>query len=261
MLCSFCESPLPLGKSYCPACKTWNMEETKGGRIAETDDGDTSVPLSDVISADKDRINLGFWNPVFGGGLVTTSVTIIGGSPGAGKSTWLLQLLDIILTAYPLKEALYVAAEECRAEIKQRADRLHVKNQSRLRCIDAMSDPGNVGLVIQKRKPCIAVIDSIQRLCGSDQEAQTALCKGGKDVAVALKCPVLLVSHVTKDDEIAGSNANQHDVDTTLLLSNIGNDIRSLEPLKNRNGQTNVTLYLEMTAQGLVECEPPEDEG
>lgn len=247
--CTSCKTSLVVGKMRCPACGTWNT----GSRPTEAPDGaetDGTVVLAKVTSADATRVCVGQFNPIWGGGIVATSTTLLGGEPGAGKSTAVLQILDTILEGLPVREAIYVAAEECLPEIRLRADRLEVANQDRIRMIAAMKGADNLGEIFVARNPCAIVLDSLQGLAANVPTVQLQLCEIAKEYAASLECPVILISRVNKGGDLSGINDLQHAVDTCLLLSVVEGDIREWYVKKNRFGR-NATLHFDMTQNGL----------
>ena len=261
--CYRCGNELKKDRLKCVECGAFNVFE---GGVQEGQD--ISVALSDVKSAEHDRVSTGPWDVCFGGegsncGIVRTSATLIGGSPGAGKSTLVLAIAN-----QADGEAIYVAAEEALPEIKSRADRLGITNQSNIRMVSALSG-ANLVQVIESRpvKPKMVIVDSLQGLVGEDDSLQLEVCKRSKEFAVKLACPFLLISHVTKSDVIAGRLTLQHAVDTTMtffpdqeLQSENGEPLRVLDVMKNRFGAARVKSYFEMTGHGLEYVELDEDE-
>jgi len=218
-----------------------------------------SVALSDVISAEHDRVKTGPWDMCFGGednnfGIVRTSATLIGGSPGAGKST-----LVLAIAAQADGEVIYVAAEEALPEIKSRANRLGIKNQKNIRMVSALSG-ANIVAVVESRpvKPKMVIIDSLQGLVGEDDALQLEVCKRSKEFAVSLGCPFIIISHVTKSDVIAGRLTLQHAVDTTMTFFPMAEleideePVRLLDVMKNRFGAARAKCYFQMTSEGLI---------
>lgn len=211
---------------------------------------------------------MGEWNFIFGkesgpkGGLVTSSVNILAGTPGAGKSTGVISLIRSALHAHKNRVVMYIAGEEQKSEIRSRADRLGCTTDElkRFRIIDALKDPGNIPAIFAKWKPVLGIVDSIQGICGRDDAVAENLCiDAKKSIAAPLECPMILISHVNKGAEVAGAMALQHHVDGTFLLTPIDDQLRQLEALKNRNGPTR-SMYFTMTEGGLVLAPHPEDE-
>lgn len=265
MQCSTCGLPVPTGKLKCPHCKSWQSTsravETQKGLANAADDG--TIILSKVTSAEENRLDVGHWNPMWGGGVVRTSTTIIAGTPGAGKSTMVLQICSIIALAFAPREVLVVAAEECLAEVRMRADRIGIDGQDFFRMVPAMKGVDNLSEIMMKYKPTAIVLDSLQGLATDDPAMQKQLCKVAKEFAIELECPIFIISHVNKGGDIAGAEALQHEVDTTLLLTGEGQDPRLFEVKKNRFGRC-CNMMFDMTEHGLVptnleESDDPED--
>lgn len=247
--CYVCDAKFDKDKGQCPECGNWNVD-----RPFDTSK-DQTLTLDEVEDdVNEQRICTGPWDIVFckdEPGIVTTSVTLLGGKPGAGKSTMSIQLCDSIAEATQ-REVFYVGAEEAPKEYKARAKRLGLKNISRIR-LYPMHASADMGAILLSRRPCAIVIDSLQGLT-DDIDAQAQICKTFKQYAVELNAPVIVISHVTKDGDFAGLMALQHHVDTVLLMSPIADsEVRYLEGKKNRYGPANFGIYLEMTGQGLRE--------
>ena len=225
-LCSNCgyDSPKWLGK--CPSCGEWNtfVEErvptrgTKGakGRLVKSS---APVRLSEIEVTSEQRIHMPSeeLNRVLGGGLVAGSLTLIGGEPGIGKSTLLLQNILSIRN----RRILYVSGEESASQLKLRADRLgKVADNTFILCetaLDAIfTHIGNV-------KPELLVVDSIQTICSADIESAAGSVSQVRECAASLLryakesgVPVILVGHINKDGAIAGPKVLEHIVDTVL---------------------------------------------
>lgn len=259
MLCSRCSTPLKIGKTKCTSCGAF----TFNGLDTHDDDEpqiETAKPLTATRNAGKPRIDFGFWNPVFGGGLVTSSTVVLAGTPGAGKTTGTLSLLQAALTRYPDRCGILVEGEMIDEDAKDLADRLEIPTsvQDRILFIDAMGSPGNIIEAFKKHNPIMGVFDSLQALTNDDLMMQVELCRLGKlHIAKPLHCPLIFISHVEKGGDIAGLEKLQHQVDTTIVMTTIDETLRSMGSKKNRNGATK-TIYLEMTPLGLVPAEEPE---
>lgn len=226
-------------------------------------DNDETVLLSQVTDAPLSRIeNTGPWDPLFSkdGGIVTTSVTLVGGAPGAGKSTMALQLIDRI-AASTKREGLYVCWEEAKEEVKSRAQRLKLKNPDLIRLFP-MGATTDLGTIFSSRKPCAVVIDSLQGLTPDPAEA-VSFCKIFKEFAVSLGSPFVVIDHIVKDGELAGLMDLQHEVDITMLFTQPWgkeDPRRQLSLEKSRMGPTNRIVVLEMTNEGLIEGEDDDDD-
>lgn len=247
--CNVCDFRFPETSAQCPSCGIWNIPKN----IA--DGSDQTVLLSEVSAKPIKRILTGPWDKCFGGprredeGIVTTSVNLIGGVPGAGKSTMALQLADQIAESTN-REIVYVGAEESAEEIKYRAMRLQLGNMDKIR-VHPMGSSVDLGGILISRKPSAIILDSLPGLI-SDPEQAVELCKRFKDYTVDLQCPALIIDHVTKEEDFAGLMALQHAVDALFILSrDEDTGLRELKTIKNRFGPANVSVYMEMKEKGL----------
>lgn len=247
--CKDCGEEMPPNKLQCPHCKSWSGSSQSGK--------DGTQLLSEVVSAEGTRIKTGPWDYCWGGGIVLTSVTLLGAKPGAGKSTLILQL-GAEFGLQTEKETLYIASEEALAEIKLRADRLNIKGQKFIRMVPAMGGLADFEEVINTRKPGAIIVDSLQGLVGTDDANSVQALKLLKIVAVKRESPVIVVNHFTKAGDYAGLMTLQHDVDTLLVMEVEGDDgIRELITKKNRNGPAFISICFDMTAKGLVQNGEP----
>lgn len=271
-LCKRCDSPIPIGKTQCIECGAWQWANSVA------DDGvDGSVLLEDIKSANVDRITTGAWDRCFGWvenddgsegppGIVRGSTNLIGGSPGAGKSTLFLQIAMGVILNYDLP-VLYLSAEEQLPQIRARADRLKINGRRKLRFVDLRSGTANVGAVLRRYQYGMIILDSLKALAETD-EGCIEICKIVKEFASAQHAPALISQHVTKDMALAGLMSLQHEVDATMTFfpdtDRIGEDgeaVRVLEVIKNRNGRAFVDVEFEMTKRGLAQLvEEEEDE-
>ena len=239
------------GKILCTSCGNWNVGLTGSA------EGDGSVLLRDVRSAENDRIDIGPFNYVWGGGLVRTSTTLLGGMPGAGKSTMLLQMCDILAEEIE-GESMYLASEEDLPAIKLRADRLGISQGHRIRMIPAMSGIGNIGALLEKYQPKAVILDSLQGLFGKDVDDCNNALDVLKKFAVVLNAPVIIVSQVTKDGDYAGQMSYQHHVDALMFLSAEESEDKEEEAdrvlwvKKNRYGRAFIQSVFGMTETGLT---------
>jgi DNA repair protein RadA/Sms len=257
--CFSCNTLLPEGKLRCvnPKCRMWNTGGT--GRKFEDD----TVLLSDAKLAEVERIETGLVDYCFGGGIVRTSVALLGGDPGAGKTTLCLQLSDLFAEKYK-KETLYIANEQDPAEIKTTGGRLKLKNMSLIRIVKAMGGvSADIGAYLLRYNPCFIVLDSVTKWSGEDMNIAVTICQRLKDYTVRLNAPTVVVNQVTKGGEHAGKNQMQHAVDTTMLFEVWGenpDDPRRLHVRKNRFGPAPVSQFFEMTGHGLFEISAEEAE-
>jgi DNA repair protein RadA/Sms len=263
--CPRCETPL--SGSKCPGCGLWVFPD-ENGRVsvpgAAKEIQDNTVLLSEVKSAEDERIDTGIFNFVFSGfddkGIVQTSCTLLGGLRGGGKTTGLLQLASHVAKVTK-QESLFISAEMDLGEIRLFADRLKIKNTNRIRMVPAMTGGVEIGSVLYNRKFGICIIDSLQGFVGDDNEAQGAVCKICKDHAMKLKAPFVIISHINKDGDFAGLEKLQHAVDTLLKISvDEESGIRTIDVEKNRFGKAQIFAEYEMTEHGLVPYVDPEDD-
>jgi DNA repair protein RadA/Sms len=213
------------------------------------------------------RIPTGPWDPCFGIeidedgkehiGIVSNSSTLIGGAPGAGKSTLALQLCGAIVDSTG-REVLYIATEEATSPIRARALRLGIRHVDRIRMIPIGVD-ADLGAIMRNRKPAAFVIDSLSNAF-PDTRDQVEFCKAIKKYCVELDSPALIIDHVNKDVDFAGLMDLQHEVDTTLLFTvyEDEDELRELKTVKTRNGPC-AKRFFNMTAKGLVYTDPDEE--
>ncbi len=170
---------------------------------------------------------------MFGGGIATTSVTLLGGEPGAGKTTLCLQLADIFASRFSM-EVLYIANEQEASELKETARRLKVVRTGQIRIVKAMGGvQHDIGDLLMKYKPCLTILDSLTKWSGEDLNLAVVIAQRLKDYAVALKCPIIAINQVNKGGDHAGLEKLQHAVDTTAMLDIL--DDFKLEEKTNEN--------------------------
>ncbi|AWN23898.1 DNA repair protein RadA [Deinococcus irradiatisoli] len=257
----------PLGR--CPNCQAWNSfeEETpalssKGKALGGAYGGITGgklTALSTVGRREEPRLSSGILelDRVLGGGLVAGGVTLIGGEPGIGKSTLLLQVADQLSKAG--HSVLYVAGEESLEQIRLRADRLGVTSEIQL-TRDTRAE--HVAALMQEHKPALCIVDSIQTVqiegdgaaggVAQVREATSLLTRAAKESGTA----TVLVGHVTKEGTVAGPKVMEHIVDTTVFLETVG-QYRLLRSVKNRFGQAGELGVFEMRGEGLIAVDNP----
>lgn len=267
--CQSCgyESAKWLGK--CPACGEWNTfaEEKVSVSKKSKDKGDrrkeTAVPLSEIKPLDEPRIHMPSeeLNRVLGGGLVAGSLTLIGGEPGIGKSTLLLQNILSIRN----KRILYVSGEESASQLKLRADRLGKVADNTLILCETRLD--NIFTQIENVDPQIVIVDSIQTIASDDVESAAGSVSQVRECAASLLryakesgVPVILVGHINKDGAIAGPKVLEHIVDTVLQFEGDRQYLyRILRSIKNRFGSTSEIGIYEMVEKGLREVKNPSE--
>lgn len=252
-----------LGK--CPACNQWNtfveeLQELPGKASARQQRDVKPVNINDISIEIEERYSTGMkeMDRVLGGGIVKGSLILVGGDPGIGKSTLLLQVCEKVDAGAGI---LYVSGEESVKQIKIRADRLGVKN-GRLSMI-AETNFSVIEQVIAREAPRLVIIDSIQTVFsetltsapGSVSQVREVTA-GLMRVAKSLNIAMIIVGHVTKEGSIAGPRVLEHMVDTVLYFEGERHlSYRVLRAVKNRFGSTNEIGIFEMRDVGLVEVE------
>ena len=268
-ICQECgyESSGWLGK--CPACMQWNTfveERQETGAHASAWQPAQSKPVSlEEIKADTEQrclTGIKEFDRVLGGGMVRGSLILVGGDPGIGKSTLLLQVCNTLQTDAKI---LYISGEESTAQIKLRADRLNVKRRSLF--IVSASNFEAIYSMIEAEKPGLVIIDSIQTMytdtinsapgsVSQVREVTAALMKLAKSSGIT----VIIVGHVTKEGAIAGPRVLEHMVDTVLYFEGERHlSYRILRTVKNRFGSTNEIGVFEMRDTGLAEIPNPSE--
>ena len=266
--CGF-ESPKWLGQ--CPGCKEWDsfVEEpvvkTAAGRSVTVTEHREPSKLSEIVTNDEVRTltGIGELDRVLGGGIVTGSLVLVGGDPGIGKSTLLLQMCKQLAEAG--KDVLYVSGEESVKQIKMRADRLGTFQKELF--LLSETDLDIVTEVIGRKKPEIVIIDSIQTMYREEigsapgsvsqvRETTSTLMR----LAKSLQVSIFIVGHVTKEGVVAGPRVLEHMVDTVLYFEGDGGaSYRFLRGVKNRFGSTDEIGVFEMRGNGLVEVPNPSE--
>lgn len=261
-LCGECgyESPRWMGK--CPACGAWNtLVEEAVVSVRDPQQRGSVQRLSDVSAMHAARVSTGMseLDRVTGGGLLAGMVVLLGGDPGIGKSTLLMQAADCLAGKGAV---LYVSGEESAAQLKLRADRLQVQNDMLLLCDTSLEHALEQA---RAQKADFLIVDSIQTICTEESEsapgsvsqvraATAALTRFAKENGTA----VLIVGHVTKDGAIAGPRVLEHIVDTVLYFEGDRHaGLRLLRAVKNRFGSTNEIGVFEMGEQGMRQVLDP----
>ncbi|MDQ0352392.1 DNA repair protein RadA/Sms [Alkalibacillus filiformis] len=266
------ESPKWMGK--CPACHQWNtLVEEKVSKKSERHEVGSNQSkkrkkpqsLKEVSSKEESRLttNMEELNRVLGGGIVPGSLVLIGGDPGIGKSTLLLQLSSQVANLN--MNVLYISGEESEKQTKLRADRLDVSENDLF--IMAETNIEYVIDAIDEMNPSFVVIDSIQTVyhdavtsapgsVSQVRECTSALMKLAKSKGI----PIFIVGHVTKEGAIAGPRLLEHMVDTVLYFEGERHHtFRILRSVKNRFGSTHEMGIFEMKEEGLVEVNNPSE--
>ena len=254
----------------CPECQKWNSLteeiEIETSSPAHRTIGKPSrqpEPIKEIAASEEDRLLTGIheFDRVLGDGIVPGSVILIGGDPGIGKSTLLLQASDAVSRVYGT--VLYVTGEESAAQTKLRANRLGLSSEALL--VLCENDLEQIEGHIAAVQPSMVVIDSIQAVylpalqSAPGSVTQIRECAGQLLILAKSKdIPVVLVGHVTKDGALAGPRMLEHIVDTVLYFEGEQQHIyRVLRAVKNRFGSTNEIGIFEMLSRGLVDVENP----
>lgn len=255
----------------CPGCKAWDsfVEEptvtTSAGKAITRKEIREPYRLSEVQFSEETRMmtGIGELDRVLGGGIVVGSLVLVGGDPGIGKSTLLLQMCQQLVAQE--KKVLYVSGEESVKQIKMRADRLGVFQSELL--VMSETDLDIVAETISRGKPDVVIIDSIQTMyreeigsapgsVGQVRETTSTLLRLAKSLPVS----IFIVGHVTKEGVVAGPRVLEHMVDTVLYFEGEGGaSYRFLRGVKNRFGSTNEVGVFEMRGSGLVEVTNPSE--
>lgn len=266
-MCVSCGNEFPAWSGKCPACGEWNsLKEVTGSILGKEqkrgNNGEViSQKLLKVELKDQERLKTGIdeFDRVLGGGIVKGSLILMGGEPGIGKSTLLLQV------ANKLENPFYISAEESAGQIKLRADRLNFDNEK----MDIVAD-GNLESVlplVKKANPSVLIVDSIQTVFLSSFDATAGSLLQVREAGIYLQnfakssgIAIILVGHVTKEGNLAGPRILEHLVDTVLYLE--GDrfaDARILRGVKNRFGPTNEVGVFSMEKEGMREVKNPSE--
>ena len=268
--CTECGNETPKWQGKCPSCGAWNTlqehieKAVAPGRVKSSAVGCTNRPktISQVDSGDEIRFSTGMGelDRVLGGGAVEGSLVLVGGAPGIGKSTLLLQICNALCTG---RKVLYVSGEESERQLKLRAQRLQVSPESlfilsETRLSDVLEAAGEL-------QPDILIVDSIQTMFSEDNESSPGSVSQVKDCTMTLMnlsksqgITVFVVGHINKDGNIAGPKVLEHMVDCVLYFEGDPNtSYRLLRAAKNRFGSTNEIGVFEMRDMGLMEVPNP----
>ena len=253
----------------CPACREWNtfVEEkvasVKQGSARQLKEAEV-VALSGVSTDEQDRIRTGIdeLDRVLGGGIVPGSLVLVGGDPGIGKSTLLLQVCQRLSQD---KEILYISGEESLAQIKLRANRMGAFKDNLLLLCETNLEL--IRSVIEKRRPQLVVIDSIQTMYSEEVTSAPGSVSQVREstnvfmqLAKGLGISIFIVGHVTKEGTVAGPRVLEHMVDTVLYFEGDRHaSYRILRGVKNRFGSTNEIGVFEMRQDGLQEVANPSE--
>ncbi len=270
-VCSSCGADAPKWEGRCPQCGEWNtMVEEHVADVKKTrSQGNRIVSrtrpqrVSEIETAELPRITMPSreLNRVLGGGLVPGSMVLIGGEPGIGKSTLVLQNTLSIKS----RKVLYVSGEESATQLRMRADRLgRVSDNVYIVCETSLA---NIFAHIEDVKPGLVIIDSIQTIASDDLDSPAGSVSQVRECAASLlrfakesDVPVLLIGHINKEGSIAGPKVLEHIVDAVLQFEGDRHYLyRILRSIKNRFGSTSELGIYEMRRQGLREVTNPSE--
>jgi DNA repair protein RadA/Sms len=260
--CTECGGQTAKWQGQCPHCGAWNTlvetvaESAPSGRFAAAEGGGKLQRLSEVSAREQPRIATGFeeFDRVLGGGLVSGGVVLIGGDPGIGKSTLLLQALARLAAGC---RVLYVSGEESAEQVALRARRLQLDASGLLLLTEIHLE--KIAAAIREHKPQVAVIDSIQTLYSEILQSAPGSVAQVRECAAQLTrlakqsgTTVIFVGHVTKEGALAGPRVLEHIVDTVLYFEGDANSsFRLIRAFKNRFGAVNELGVFAMTERGL----------
>lgn len=259
----------------CPGCRQWNsmVEETvstaslkaSGGKFVRMEPKSRPEALSGISIREEARTltHIAELDRVLGGGIVQGSLTLVGGDPGIGKSTLLLQMCRQL--SRDGRSVLYISGEESLVQIKMRADRIGTFRENMLLLCETNLDV--IADVIREQKPGIVVIDSIQTMYNENVSAAPGSVSQVREstgtllqLAKGLGVSIFIVGHVTKEGTVAGPRVLEHMVDTVLYFEGDRHaSYRILRGVKNRFGSTNEIGVFEMRSEGLVEVANPSE--
>ncbi|MCB5271935.1 MAG: DNA repair protein RadA [Candidatus Cloacimonetes bacterium] len=269
-VCTDCGYEATKWSGKCPNCESWStLKESKrfsGKGSARAVGGAILAKPERIVSIDaKEQARIATGNTeldlVLGGGIVTGMLILIGGEPGIGKSTLMLQLAEWL--GKTGKKVLYCSGEESAAQIHMRSKRLKVTSENIL--LLCTNDTDHIIATIEDELPALAIVDSIQSISLSSidsipgsitqlRESTNRLLRCSKGLGV----PIFMVGHVTKDGYVAGPKVLEHMVDTVLYFEGeMRNQYKILRAVKNRFGSTNEIGLFEMTNLGLVQVDNP----
>jgi DNA repair protein RadA/Sms len=272
-VCSECGAQFPKWMGKCTACNSWNtieeeiiceLPKNSKASLISTQSVGSSVPkfITEIDTKDEERTHTGIseLDRVLGGGLVSGSLVLVGGDPGIGKSTLLLQICEHLGKT---KKILYVSGEESQRQIKLRANRLGITT-SNLK-IYSETNLSMITECIFRENPDILIVDSVQTMFNPEIQSTPGNIAQIRDVASILmkiakenSISVFLVGHVTKDGALAGPKILEHIVDTVLYFEGDRHQsFRVLRAVKNRFGSTNEIGVFEMSSNGLAEIPNP----
>ena len=272
--CTECGTESLKWQGRCPACGAWNtIVEQPAAEVKKKSSAAASVrhsgmrrprPIAEVEAVDELRFNTGMneLDRVLGGGAVRGALVLVGGAPGIGKSTLMLQICDNLCR---FANVLYVSGEESERQIKLRAQRLGVRDEGLYLYSETNLD--DIVAAVQEQKPDILIVDSIQTIYNGDSNSSPGSVAQVKECTMALMhlakgmgVTIFVVGHINKEGSLAGPKVLEHMVDCVLHFEGEEhNSYRILRAAKNRFGATNEIGVFEMVDKGLVEVPNPSE--
>ncbi|MFW5986328.1 MAG: DNA repair protein RadA [Halanaerobiales bacterium] len=265
-ICEECGYTSSKWMGKCPGCDSWNtfQEEDPDAKGTEKVEIRTEVrPVSKISSEARTRLTsgIGELDRVLGGGIVNGSLILMGGAPGIGKSTLILQVASLF--SKNDNKVLYISGEESAAQIKLRADRLGAVSDGLYLLTETEYD--QIDAHLQRRKYGLIIVDSIQTIYHPELDSNPGSIPQIREITGSLmkyakirEIPVILIGHVTKEGELAGPRVLEHMVDTVLQFEGDQNyAYRLLRAVKNRFGSTNEVGVFEMKERGMREVLNP----
>jgi DNA repair protein RadA/Sms len=272
-VCQTCGHRAPKWMGKCPECAEWNSfseeiirgRKNSSNRQTAAESNGSVQPITTVQALNNKRWTTGIseFDRTLGGGMVEGSLTLVGGNPGIGKSTLLLQSMGCV--AHSGQKVLYISGEESPAQIKMRAERLGALSENLLISSEICIE--EVQRLIDRVDPAVLVLDSIQTFYTSELSSAPGSIGQVREVAFKIfqdvkkrSLAALLIGHITKDGAIAGPKALEHIVDTVIYFEgDKGHSYRLLRTIKNRFGPTPEIGVFEMRPEGLVTVENPSE--
>lgn len=271
--CQSCGYESAKWMGQCPGCREWNtfveeaVEKKAAGKVKSSVGGNEELKTSRISEIDmqsKERMETGFQelDRVLGGGIVPGSLVLVGGDPGIGKSTLLLQVCRNLAESM---EVLYISGEESLQQIKMRAQRIgQFSDNLQLFCETSME---RIEQVVERQKPQVVIIDSIQTVYSEDVSSAPGSVSQVREttgrlmqIAKGKEITIFIVGHVTKEGVVAGPRVLEHMVDTVLYFEGDRHaSYRILRGVKNRFGSTNEIGVFEMREAGLTEVVNPSE--
>lgn len=266
-VCSKCDAQFPKWQGRCPECGNWGTVSqqtiTKKPENKITAAPAQLIDFSEIEGRELPRIKTGIneFDRVLGGGIVPGSLTLVGGDPGVGKSTLLIQIASLINQG----KVLYISGEESAEQIKLRINRLKLKTDN-LQFLPETNIETNIA-TLEANRPVMVVVDSIQTMVSDNVNAEAGNVTQTKACTVKLMAsakqtniPIFIIGHVTKEGLVAGPKTLEHLVDTVLYLEgDRHHGFRILRSVKNRFGSTNEIGIFDMKETGLEEVKNPSE--